>query len=95
LPGLEGSGTLNIRVPADAKVFVNGYQTRSVGTQRRYVSHGLRPGYIYRYDVRVQIVRDGRTLEEVRTVYLSSGAREALAFSFPATQVQEELASAF
>lgn len=82
----NGSGLLTIWVPENAKVYVNGYETKSTGAQRRYVSHGLKDGLTYKYEVRAEVVRDGKTLEEVRTVYLTSGAREGVAFDFNATK---------
>jgi uncharacterized protein (TIGR03000 family) len=83
-PGAVGSGQLTIVVPADAKVFINGHQTRSVGTQRQYVSYGLESGLTYRYEVRAEVVRDGKTVEDNREVFLSAGSREGVAFDFSA-----------
>ena len=81
-PVQAGTGLLTIWVPSDAKVFVNGYETRTTGNQRRYVSHGLKEGNTYKYEIRAQVVRDGKVLEETRNVYLTSGAREGIAFNF-------------
>ncbi len=85
-PGAAGSGQLTIVVPADAKVFINGHQTRSVGTQRQYVSYGLESGLTYRYEVRAEVVRDGKTVEDTREVFLTAGSREGVAFDFAATK---------
>lgn len=78
------SGLLSLWVPEDATVFVNGYQTKSTGNHRQYISNGLKPGLSYTYEVRVVVVRDGKPLEETRTVNLVGGQRSALAFSFSA-----------
>ncbi len=43
---------------------------------------GLEPGYSYEYEVHAEIVRDGEIIEDVRTVHLTAGAREAVAFGF-------------
>jgi len=83
---------LTIWVPEDAKVLVNGYETKSTGAQRRYISHGLKDGLTYKYEVRAQVVRDGKTLEEVRNVFLMSGAREGVAFNFNAVKADKDLA---
>ncbi len=82
VPTAEESGILTIFVPADARVIINGHETRSTGSQRRYVSYGLEPGYSYEYEVHAEIVRDGEIIEDVRTVHLTAGAREAVAFGF-------------
>jgi uncharacterized protein (TIGR03000 family) len=79
-----GSGQLTIVVPADAKVFINGHQTRSMGTHREYVSYGLEIGLTYRYEVRAEVVRNGKTVVDAREVFLSAGSQENLAFDFTA-----------
>jgi uncharacterized protein (TIGR03000 family) len=78
----EESGSLTIWVPFDAKVTVNGLETRSTGSRRQFVSYGLKPGFSYKYEVRAQVVRDGKTQEENRTVVLTAGQITAVAFGF-------------
>lgn len=84
-----GSGAvLTVDVPAEARVIVNGTPTRSTGTHRRFVSRALAPGYSYTYTVQAQIDRDGKTIEETKTVDLQSGGSANLAFALdtpPAT----------
>jgi uncharacterized protein (TIGR03000 family) len=69
----SASATLTVQVPADARVFVNGLATTSTGSLRRYVSNGLRAGYNYTYQIRAEIVRDGQTIAETKTVKLQAG----------------------
>jgi len=76
------SALLSMWVPEEAKVFVNGYQTKSTGTHRQYISNGLKSGLAYAYEIRVVIERDGKPVEETRTVTLVGGQRTAVAFSF-------------
>ncbi len=78
----QNSGQLTIWVPAKAKVFINGYETKTDGTRRRYVSNGLTQGLTYKYEVRAEIPRDGKRLVETKTVYLTAGDNEGLAFGF-------------
>lgn len=54
-----GSGILVLRCPADAKVYINGYETKKTGTLRKYVSHNLKHGYKYKYEV-VVVRNDGK-----------------------------------
>ena len=82
------SGLLTVHVPAGAKVFINGLETRSTGTRRQYVSHGLAEGKLYPYQVQVLLPRnpqgagDGRQWAiATRTVYLTSGDRVGLSFA--------------
>lgn len=80
-PAREDGAQISILVPAGAKVVINGLETKSTGTQREYVSYGLTPGRTYKYEIRAWIIRNGRQIEDARTVYLSVGAREQVAFS--------------
>lgn len=85
-----GTGTMNnrssraallsVRVPAEAKLFVNGLATRSTGSQRRYVSNGLRPGFNYTYELRASVERDGKMVEETKVVQLQAGQTAEVAF---------------
>ena len=54
-------------------MFVNGLATTSTGSTRRYVSNGLEPGFNYTYELRAEVVRDGKTVTEVKTVKLKAG----------------------
>lgn len=85
----EDSGVLTVWVPFDAKVTVNGLETRSTGSRRQFVSYGLKPGFSYKYEVRAEVVRDGKVQEETQTVTLTAGQISAVAFGFntPAQQV--------
>jgi uncharacterized protein (TIGR03000 family) len=78
----SNSGLLTVYVPVGAKVWINGRLTASTGSQRRYVSYGLVPGYRYKYEVRAQIRDDDKMLEQSKTVYLTAGANEGVAFAF-------------
>lgn len=90
LPTRHTSGLLTVWVPANAKVFINGKETTTEGTRRRYVSYGLNKGLTYKYEIRAEVVRNGMLAEEQKTVYLTAGANEGVAFGFnrqPSNQV--------
>ena len=55
----SSEATLTVNVPSDARVFVNGAKTTSVGSQRSYVSRGLQAGFNYTYEVRAEVERNG------------------------------------
>ena len=78
----DDSGLLTIYVPYDAKITINGLATRSKGSRRRYVSHGLKPGFNYKYEIRAEALVEGQLREEVRTVSLSGGGSETVTFGF-------------
>jgi uncharacterized protein (TIGR03000 family) len=75
-------GLLSVAVPEDARIFVNGQLTSSTGDLRQYVSRGLKSGYNYTYEVKAEVVRDGKTVEQVKTVDLRAGQTAKLAFDF-------------
>jgi uncharacterized protein (TIGR03000 family) len=82
----RADGLLSVNVPADAKVFVNGLATTSTGGERQYVSRDLQSGFNYTYEVKAEIVRDGKTVEQVKQVNLRAGQTAELAFDFPAAE---------
>lgn len=74
--------TLAVRVPADAQVYINGRTTTTPGDYRQYVSKGLRSGYSYTYQVRAEVVQDGRRVSETKTVHMTAGDATDIAFDF-------------
>jgi uncharacterized protein (TIGR03000 family) len=78
----SSDGLLSVNVPDDAKIFVNGQPTTSTGASRQYVSRNLQPGFNYTYEVRAELVREGRTVEQVKTVDVRAGETANLAFDF-------------
>lgn len=80
----NGEAYLSVNVPADARVFVNGQATTSVGTQRTYVSRGLTPGTAYDYRVRVETTVDGEARSETKLVKLQAGQNLQVGFDFQA-----------
>ncbi len=86
---------LTVSVPADAKVFVNGQATTSTGELRQYSTAGLTKGSAYRYQVRIELVRDGKPVSQEKTVSIAAGRTGSLAFSeAPEAQAAEKVASA-
>ena len=62
---------------------MNGIATTSTGTTRQYVSRGLMSGYNYSYEIRVEVTRDGRIVEETKSANLRAGENSDLAFNMP------------
>lgn len=78
----DNSGMLTVWVPYDAKVFINGMATKSTGSRRTFVSYNLKDGFSYKYEVRAEVVRNGKIVEDTKTVVLTAGANNAVAFGF-------------
>jgi uncharacterized protein (TIGR03000 family) len=85
----DTTGILTVWVPYDAKVTINGLETRSTGSRREFVSYGLKPGLSYKYVVHAQIARAGKLLEDTQTVTLTAGRIEAVAFGFNVQQTEQ------
>jgi uncharacterized protein (TIGR03000 family) len=84
---------LTVEVPAEARVFVNGKETSQLGATRVFTSKGLTAGKKYDFVVKMQTVRDGKPLEETKTVSLVAGDRQAIAMAGqPAGAAQAALA---
>lgn len=77
---MRSSAFVTVKVPADAKVFVNDRPTTSTGTDREYVSHDLTPGARYNYNIRAEFERDGKTVSETKSVQLAAGQTASLDF---------------
>src|SRR5262249_36151879 len=64
---------LEVRVPADAPVWVTGVATTQTGTLRRYVSQPLPVGPNYLCEIRVAWHQGGRNVTEVRQFIVQAG----------------------
>ena len=73
---------LNLRLPLDAVVYVNGKRTTTEGSFRSYVSRNLTPGKRYTYEVRAEIEEDGQRLARTKVVQLSAGTNKTLDIDF-------------
>jgi uncharacterized protein (TIGR03000 family) len=95
----EGNGDdtrarLIVQLPADAKLFIDGNLMKSTSEKRTFITPVLRPEQTYFYDLRAEVVRDGRTVASTQRVILRPG--QAIQASFPnlpsavaTTQTQE------
>ena len=75
-----GWATIVMQVPADAKVFIDDQPMTATSTRRVYQTPILEEGETYFYDIRVEVVRAGKTLAESRRVTLTPGQRLAANF---------------
>jgi len=81
---------LTVDVPAEAEIIVNGHTTRSTGTRREFVSTGAEPGLVYRYEVWAAVTRNGRRLEEIKSITLRAGESGKLSFDFQSVGERRE-----
>jgi uncharacterized protein (TIGR03000 family) len=81
---------LLVRLPADARLTIDGEPTRSPGDTRRFVSPPLQPGRRYVYVLRAELVRDGRTVAETREVPVQAGEESEVTLTLPEARVAEK-----
>ncbi len=74
---------IDVRLPADAQIYVNGNLTTSQGAERNFVSRNQTAGKIYRYEIKA--VLDG--VEKVEEFTMIAGGTKTLDFDFTATTV--------
>lgn len=72
---------VTMQVPPDARVFVDGMPTRATSEHRVFTTPPLEPGRTYYYEVRVEVVRDGRTLSETQQLVVRPGETASASFA--------------
>ncbi len=76
----DGRARLQILVPADAEVWLNGSPTTQRGEQRLFESPALAPGRDYQYEIRARWTERGRAVDRTRTVGVRADARVVVDF---------------
>jgi len=71
--GDETRARLIVQLPADAKLFIDGTLMKSTSEKRTFITPVLRPEQTYFYDLRAEVVRDGRTIASTQRVILRPG----------------------
>jgi uncharacterized protein (TIGR03000 family) len=69
---------LDIRVPSNADVIVNGEKMTATGTNRRFTSSALTAGQDYEYKVKATWTEDGKQMSKERTVKAQPGQRQTV-----------------
>jgi uncharacterized protein (TIGR03000 family) len=64
---------LIVEVPADAKLYIDDKLTKATSARREFKTPALTPGQAYFYDVRAEVVREGRTRSATQRVIIRPG----------------------
>ena len=75
--------TLEVHVPADAELFLDGNPTRQRGEVRTFESPPLQTGQVFTYEIRARWMQDGKPVEMTRSVDVSAGTRPVVDFRQP------------
>lgn len=72
---------LVVAVPADAKLYVDGQLTRQTAASRTIVTPALENGSEYKYTLKVELVRDGKTVTDTKDVAFRAGSTVKVDFN--------------
>jgi uncharacterized protein (TIGR03000 family) len=89
-----GPAHLDVRVPADAELWVDGKKTTQTGTARTFSTPDLKPGQDYAYEMRADWQDRDRKITQTRRVTFHAGENVKVDFTKPppAEKRGEELA---
>lgn len=78
----DGMGAnLKFRLPANAKLYVDGRLTTLEGTERAFTTPPLVPGQKFYYDVKAEIMVEGKPVFEEKRVVVEAGADITASFT--------------
>ena len=72
---------LNLTVPVDAKIWIEGSPTAVGGSRRQFVSPPIHPGHDYTYHIQVSWTQDGREVTSKREIPVHAG--DVINLTFP------------
>ena len=76
----EPVALLDVEVPADAEIWLEGTKTKQIGPARKFVSPALTPGKDYEYEIHARWQENGRERAETQKVIIRAGARVRVQF---------------
>jgi uncharacterized protein (TIGR03000 family) len=82
-----------VKLPADAKLFAQNKPTQSTGQLRRFVTPPLGQDAVFAYELKAELVRDGRTLTKTLHIRVQAGQQTTVEFSLPTRGASELIAS--
>jgi uncharacterized protein (TIGR03000 family) len=74
---------LEVQVPADATLWINGWKASSTGSLRKLQSPPLTAGHRYTYSIRARWEENGREVTQTQQVFVAAGAHVAVHFPLP------------
>jgi uncharacterized protein (TIGR03000 family) len=81
----DNTASIEVLVPADAKLWFDDRLTAESGTDRYFTTPELQPGRTYKYQVRAAWIDDtGRAVTKTRDVTVEAGKKTVVGFDFVA-----------
>ncbi len=79
----ESPATIVVSLPADAKLLIDDQPTASTSALRTFVTPDLRAGQDFRYTLKAELTRDGRTLTTSKPITVRAGEETRVTVDFP------------
>lgn len=77
------SARITVRLPADAKLSVDGVECPLASDTRAFETPRLQPGQKFYYTVKAEVVRDGKPVSETKRVIFEAGRQIDVEFRLP------------
>ena len=74
---------LMVTLPADARLFVDGHETKSTTGQRLLTTPNLEPGREYHYTLRAEVTRDGQVQHVSQRITVRAGQETPVNLQIP------------
>jgi len=81
-----GTVLLNVRVPAEAQIWIEGDKTQQTGAFRRFVSPQLDQGKSYAYQIKAEWQENGKKISRTRKVTVHAGEAVDIDLARPTQQ---------
>jgi len=75
--------TINVELPANAKLFIDGAPTKSMSDRRAFVTPPLAPGKAFNYTLRLELAGTDQPITETRTITVMAGQTTNVVFANP------------
>jgi len=71
---------IDVNVPADAAIWIDGNPTKQTGASREYVTPALTPGQNYSYELKARWMENGQPVEKTQKVRFQAGNQVVVNF---------------
>jgi uncharacterized protein (TIGR03000 family) len=82
--------TIIVTLPAEAKLLIDNAPTTSTSNTRVFVSPSLTPGKEFHYELKAEVVRDGKTVTAAKTVAVRAGAETRVQIDMPEASLAQK-----
>jgi uncharacterized protein (TIGR03000 family) len=80
---VSNKATLVVTLPAEATLTIDGTATTPTSSRRVFQSPALKVGQDYIYNLKAEIVRDGKPVEVTKTVTVRANQQSSVDLQFP------------